>query len=105
MNKYLNKTNISLNPWWLTGYTDGEGNFTIKTVSASSTKIGYTVRLIYQITVHPCDIDMLYKIQAYFDNVGKVEIYKDYVSYRITRLSDILRVVIPILPITPFTIY
>lgn len=71
MYKNLNKTNIVLNPWWVTGYTDGvhtssAGNFTIKTVSANSTRIGYTVRLVYQITVHPCDIDMLYKLQGYF---------------------------------------
>jgi hypothetical protein len=42
----------------------------MKTVSASTTKIGYTVRLIYQITVHPYDIDMLYKLKTYFYNVG-----------------------------------
>jgi hypothetical protein len=84
-----------LDPWWVTGYTDGEGCFTIKTIAAKTTKIGYTVRLTYQISVHPSDIEILYKLKAYFNNVGNIIITKNYVSYRVTNLSDIINVIIP----------
>lgn len=83
-----------LNPWWVTGYTDGEGNFTIKTIAAKTTKIGYTVRLIYQITVHPNDIEILHRIKAFF-NVGQIVHTRHYVSYRVTNFSDIINVIIP----------
>ncbi len=87
--------NNLLDPWWVTGYTDGEGCFTIKTIAAKTTKIGYTVRLTYQISVHPSDIEILYKLKAYFNNVGNIIITKNYVSYRVTNLSDIINVIIP----------
>lgn len=41
-----------LHPWWVTGYTDGEGCFIINTLKAKTIKIGYTVKLKYQISVH-----------------------------------------------------
>ncbi len=84
-----------LDPWWVTGYTDGEGNFTIKTLAAKTTKIGYTVRLVYQVSVHPSDIELLYKLKSYFNNVGDIVVTEHYVAYRITKLSDILNIVIP----------
>src|SRR6266478_3626390 len=67
----------------------------IKTIAAKTTKIGYTVRLTYQISVHPSDIEILYKLKAYFNNVGNIIITKNYVSYRVTNLSDIINVIIP----------
>lgn len=101
INSFFLKRNLSsnkeldINPWWVTGYTDGEGNFTIKTIVAKSTKIGYTVRLIYQVSVHPSDIEVLYRLKSFFNNVGDIIITKHYVAYRITKLSDILNEVVP----------
>ena len=89
-----NIVNNFLDPWWVTGYTDGDGCFTIKTIAAKTTIIGYTVRLTYQISVHPSDIEILYKLKAYFNNVGNIIITKNYVSYRVTNLPDIKNVII-----------
>jgi len=69
--------------------------FSIKTIVAKTTKIGYTVRLLYQITVHSSDIEILYKLKAYFNNVGDIVTTNYYVSYRVTKLSDIINVIIP----------
>lgn len=33
-----------LDPCWVTGSTDGEGNFTIQTTVSKTTKIGFTFR-------------------------------------------------------------
>ena len=44
----------------------------MKTIAAESTKIGYTVRLIYQVSVHPSDVEVLYKFKLFFNNVGDV---------------------------------
>jgi len=90
-----------LDPWWVTGFYDGDGTFTIKTVVSKTTKIGYTVRLLYQISVHPSDIEILYKLKTYFNNVGDILVYKDNVSYRVTKLSDILNEIIPHFSVYP----
>jgi hypothetical protein len=96
MKRYFSsKKELILHPCGVTGYTDGEGCFSIKTIVAKTTKIGYTVRLLYQITVHSSDIEILYKLKAYFNNVGDIVTTNYYVSYRVTKLSDIINVIIP----------
>ena len=84
-----------LHPWWVTGYTDGEGSFLIGTYSAKTAKIGYTVRLSYQITAHYSDELILYRIKAFFNNVGKIRIIGNYVTYRVENLSDVVNYIIP----------
>jgi hypothetical protein len=91
---FYSENNPKLDPWWVTGFTDGEGNFTIKTIKSKTTIIGYTVRLVYQISLHPSDKEILYKLKSYF-NVGEIVYTEHYVAYRITKISDILNVVIP----------
>jgi hypothetical protein len=68
MNKLNNEKciagkNLSLSPWWVTGYTDGEGSFMINTYKTKNTLVGYTVKLIYQITVHKSDEALLHAIK------------------------------------------
>lgn len=87
--------NNTLHPWWVTGYTDGEGCFTIKTIAAKTTKIGYTVRLTYQVSVHHSEIELLYKLKSFFNNVGSIITTENYVSYRVTNFSDIINVIMP----------
>ena len=79
----------------MTGYTDAEGNFTIQTIAAKTAKIGYTVRLVYQVSVHPSDIGVLYKLKSYFNNVGSIVITEHYVAYRVINFSDIIKEIIP----------
>ena len=42
----------------------------IKTIKAKTTKIGYTVGLVYQITVHSSDEAILHSLRAFFKGVG-----------------------------------
>lgn len=89
--------NLPLSPWWVSGYTDGEGSFMINTFKTKNTLVGYTVKLIYQITVHKSDEALLHAIKLFFKNVGNIEYTADkqYVSYRVYKLSDIVKVIIP----------
>lgn len=84
-----------LHPWWITGYTDGEGSFVIKTTEAKTCAIGYTVRLIYQISVHPSDEAILHSLKAFFKGVGDIIYSEHYVAYRVSKLSDIIQFIIP----------
>lgn len=84
-----------LHPWWVTGYTDGEGCFLINTIKAKTTKTGYTVKLIYQVSVHPSDEAILHYLKAFFNNVGRLTYSKHYIAYRVEHFSDIRDVIIP----------
>ena len=48
----------------MTGYTDAEVNFTLKTLAAKTAKIGYSTTLVYQVSVHHSDIEVLYKLKS-----------------------------------------
>jgi len=39
----------SINPWFITGFTDGDGSFSIKVSKSKSHSIGYKVELVYSI--------------------------------------------------------
>lgn len=90
----LSDNSMQIDPWWVTGFVDAEGNFTIKPTKTPTTKIGYTVRILFQITLHPSDQNILYRLKDYF-KIGDIIHTEHYVSYRITKLSDILTILIP----------
>lgn len=60
-NRYYSnkKTNISLKPYWITGFTDGEGSFSIRTTIDNSRKINVRVLPIFSIELHKKDIEVL----------------------------------------------
>ncbi len=64
--RYFSYRKLRLNPWRVTGYTVGEGCFTINTHEAKTTKLGYTVNLIFIIGVHYSDVDILHKLKSFF---------------------------------------
>jgi len=86
-----------LHPWWITGYTDGEGSFMINISKSPTTASGYTLMPVYQITVHYSDEALLHAIKVFFKGVGNIEYTADKrnVSYRVKKLSDIIKVIIP----------
>lgn len=52
-------SNYNLNPWWITGYTDGDGCFMLNIISSKSNKVGYSAVLVYQLVAHYRDKDTL----------------------------------------------
>lgn len=68
----------------------------INTAKAKTTKLGYTVRLIYQFSIHISDIEILQRLKEYFNNKGTItEKGGGYVHFRVTNLKDIEEVIIP----------
>ena len=84
-----------LDPLWVTSYTDSDGCFLIDTNVAKTVKIGYIVRIKYQLIVHYFYKLILYLIKAFFNNVGIIIITKNYVSYIVENLSDVVNDIIP----------
>lgn len=49
----------------------------------------------YQIVLHIKDVDILYRIQEYFEGVGSVTISKNRAIYMVNGHSDLINVILP----------
>lgn len=77
----------SLNPWFITGFSDGESNFTVRIIKNSSGK-GWTIQPVFQISLHKKDLDLLKKIQASL-GVGAIYTKEKSYNYMVQSLKDI----------------
>ena len=65
--------NFKLDPWWITGFTDGEGSFHVSITETKNYKLGWVVQPRFQIGVHVRDHALLEVIK---NNLCAGEIYK-----------------------------
>ena len=56
-----------MEPWFLTGFTDGEGCFNITIYKDNRQKIGWAVKLWFKIGLNEKDISLLEQIQLKFN--------------------------------------
>jgi len=86
----------SLEPYWVTGFTDAEGCFTIIIEILGESPLKFKVRASYEISLHSVDSAILYRIQSFF-NTGKIYKRSDQnISvYRVTNVKELLTKVIP----------
>jgi len=77
-----------LNPFFVTGFCDGEACFLITLRKNSKYKIGWRVETAFQINLHKKDKALLEKIQSYF-GVGNIYDKKaEYVQYSVNSIKD-----------------
>ena len=91
MIKNLNK----LHPLFITGFADAESSFILLINKNSKYKMGYSLQASFQIKLHKKDRALLEKIASYFGvgNISKGGV--DSISYRVTSLKHLTRVIIP----------
>jgi len=80
--------NPIMNPWFVTGFTDGEGCFWIDVYKDNAYKTGWRVKLYYQINLHKKDQFLLEHIQKFF-KVGKLYTSPTAVRYYVSSISDL----------------
>ena len=85
--------NVPLHEQWLAGFTAGEGCFMIK-ITKANTKLGERVQLIFQLTQHIRDEELIISLIQYL-GCGNVIIGTSSIDYRVLKLEDILTKVIP----------
>lgn len=104
LNKYPggafeNHTNLSLNklnPYFVTGFADGEGSFIISVTKNSESSLGFRVKATFSIYLSKKDLGLLKIIQSYFGGAGNIgENYKDFSSYTFNSLDEICNILIP----------
>jgi hypothetical protein len=86
---FTNKT--KLNPFWVTGLSDGESTFT--TILSREFK---RITLSFEISLHSKDVAILYRIKDFF-GCGNISTRSNIKrsTYRVTNLSHIQNIIIP----------
>jgi len=88
-------TNIfSLNPWFITGFTDGDGSFSVS-IAKKKSGIGWKIQPVFTVGLDPKDLDLLIQIKAYF-KVGKIYTSaRGVVYYTVGSTKDIIKYILP----------
>ena len=86
----------SLDPWWITGFIEGDGGFT---ASIKYRENSFRVQPFFGITQHSRDELLITTIKNYF-SVGGIYSKKgakgrNYIQYAISSYKDILKVITP----------
>lgn len=86
--------NKIINSNYITGLTDGDGNFYVGVYPNPKSKLGWSVMLRYVITagVNPSNYAMLISIKEYFGGIGNISINTsdNTYNYAVTNLKDCL---------------
>lgn len=87
-----------LNPHWLSGFITAEGSFFISLYPNEKRKAGYAVSLVFCLSQHIKDIELLERLAKYLD-CGKIRETKnrETVEWVITRSEDLNLKLIPFL--------
>ena len=86
---------MNINPYWVSGFVDGEGTFYVGINKNTTMTIGYQVLPEFRIVQHKKDIKLLRELKKYF-NCGVVRInHDDRFELRIRSIEHINDNVIP----------
>jgi len=81
-----NKTQI--NPWFLTGFSDGEACFIINIYKSNKHEAGWGARATFQIGLHKKDLPILNSIKDYF-GVGNISIKANGCIFYVQAIKDL----------------
>jgi hypothetical protein len=92
LNKALSSTSIQdpkLNPWFVTGLTDGEGCFTITISPSAKMKTKWRVSIYFTINLHVKDMPLLEKFQSAL-GVGTIRTTKAGMAlFQVTSVKEL----------------
>lgn len=88
--------NTNIDPYWMGGFTAGEGCFSIRITKSSTAKTGYQVQLRFQITQHSIDKVFMSRLKNFW-GCGKVflRFSENKVDFQILKFKDLSDKVIP----------
>jgi hypothetical protein len=84
----------SLNPNWVTGFSDAEACFGFRIRKNNKLKIGWEVIPYFFIHLHVKDLPLLLNIKQFF-KVGNISHSKDSALYQVNSIEDLITVIIP----------
>ena len=89
-----NSLNTRLNPWNVTGLSDGEGSFQISIYRPATKRPGWRVKIKFSIELHRLNAPLLYKVRDFFGvgEVREVNNTNKYI-YRVGSQQDMQRII------------
>lgn len=91
----IKKEATKIDPWFITGFTDAEGCFSIRVRKTTKTHIGWQVEAVFSINLHSRDLPLLQEIQAYFGGVGRISEGEKNCGYFVSSIGDLTTKIIP----------
>jgi len=91
--------NSKINPWFVTGFCDGEASFSVSIYLDKRIK-GWDVKPSFQISLNSKDINLLLQLQEFF-SCGTIVTSRNEVSFRVNSLKDLTNLIIPHFSIYP----
>ena len=86
---------MKLEPFWISGFVDGEGTFYVGINKNTTMTAGYQVLPEFRIVQHKRDIKVLYALKDFF-GVGVVRVnHDDRYELRIRSIEHLKEIVIP----------
>ena len=77
-----------LEPWFVTGFTDAEGCFGFYLYKTAYSKTGWSISLVFQISLHEKDKNILEQIQNYFGVGGITGHGSTSLKYSVRSYND-----------------
>ena len=82
-----------LEPWFVTGFTDAEGCFSINITKSETHKIGFKVELCFYLCLNKKDKVLLEWIKKFFE-VGSITNHKaQALQYRVSSIKDLAKII------------
>ena len=89
-----NEDSLNLNPWFVSGFVDGDGSFSVS-ITKKKSGIGWKIQPIFTIGLDPKDLDLLVQIKVFF-KTGKIYTSKrGIVYYTVGSTKDIIKYILP----------
>ena len=88
-----NPKNIDSN--WLAGFTSGEGCFLINIVKSQRYKLGEAVQLVFKITQHEREEQLIREAGIEFLNCGNIYKNREAFDFTVSKFQDIDEKIIP----------
>ena len=84
----------NLSPWFITGFTDAEGCFSISIYKDPTRSIGWRVTAEFLIGIHKRDVELLNQIQDYLGGIGRIgKFAKDAYALRVNTIGQMVKVI------------
>jgi hypothetical protein len=81
----------NVNPWFISGFSDAEGSFTIIIDKNNKRTLGWRVQSKFQIGLHKRDLSLLLQIQQFLGGIGSIYIHptRNIVNYSVDSIKDL----------------
>ena len=93
LNSHLNPASIE--PWFITGFVDGEGTFSVSLAKNSNSRLGWIILVNFSVNLHKKDEELLKLIQLYFGGGRIYKGSKDSLVFKIFDIEQNINTVIP----------